>query len=204
MWICTFRADLENYSWVMLTYVWLLSIPRREESAKYNVIPINPLQMESPSDLQTLYVSLQQHYMLMNSNSCVWYCICLSQNPPRRFTGLCWAYSMPPCQYKASVFSPACAPVLLFSIRRFPDALPCKLAFHLAVPDTLTKEINKRVSKSRRWIFSDLSVYSSLAWWSRVMSSLWDINEVMLQFGYIHDGLQAHTRLSGNWHKLKV
>lgn len=109
-----------------------------------------------------LHVSPQQHYRLINSRSCVQYYICLSQDPPCHLTGLCWAYSMPPCQYKASVFSPACAPALLFSIRCFPDALRCKLAFHLVVPDTLTKEINKRVSKSLQWIFSDLSVYPLL------------------------------------------
>lgn len=107
--------------------------------------------MEIPSDLQT-------RCMLMNRSSCVWYCICLSQDLPCSFTGLCWVYSMPPCQHKAFAFAPA----LLFSIRRFPDALPCKLAFHLAVPDTLTKEINKRVSKSQLWIFSNLSVYPLL------------------------------------------
>lgn len=118
--------------------------------------------MESSSTLQTLYALLQLGYTLKNSRTCVRYCIWSSQNPPCRCTGLCWAYSMPPCQYKASVFSPACAPALLFSIRCFPDALPCKLAFHLVGPDTLTKEINKRVSKSRQWIFSDLSVYPLL------------------------------------------
>lgn len=118
--------------------------------------------METASDLQTLYIWVQSGCMLKNRSSCVWCCICLSQNPPCRFTGLCWVYSMPPCQHKASAFSPACVPALLFSIRRFPDALPCKLAFHLAVPDTLTKEINKRVSKSQLWIFSNLCVYPLL------------------------------------------
>lgn len=113
------------------------------------------------------------------------------QNPyiPSSLTGLCWLHSMPPCQWKTVVVRST-----HFCEWSFPGPIYSKLAFHLVMVDTLTKQINSKVSKSLWWIFSDFFSLSSQAWWSTVMRSCpfgcsrppGTTNEVMLQFGCIN------------------
>lgn len=81
------------------------------------------------------------------------------QNPniPSSLTGLCWLHSMPPCQWKTAVVRSTQS--VSFSEWSFPGPIYSKLAFHLVMVDTLTKQINSQVSKSLWWIFSDFSVY---------------------------------------------